>query len=149
MQVILIKDIDTLGQTNEVVKVKPGYARNFLIPQKFAIEASAGNLAVVNQKVKAAQKKEAALLSAIADVSAKLKDGALKVTAKAGEGNKLFGSITNTQLARAVREQKGYEIDRKRISIIDEVKTLGTFKAHIDLGQSEPVEVEFEVAAEA
>jgi large subunit ribosomal protein L9 len=149
MQVILIKDKDTLGQANEVVNVKPGYARNFLIPQKIAIEASAGNMAVVNQRVKAAQKKEAALLSTIADVTAKLKDGALKLTAKVGSEGKLFGSITNTQIAIAIREQKGYEIDRKRITIIDEVKTTGSFKANIDFGQSEPTEVTFDVAAEA
>jgi large subunit ribosomal protein L9 len=149
MQVILIKDINTLGQANEVVKVKPGYARNFLIPQKIAIEASPSNMAVVNQRVKAAQKKEAATLSAIADVTAKLQDGPLKLTSKVGSNDKLFGSITNTQIAIAIREQKGYEIDRKRITIIDEVKTVGTFKANIDLGQSAPTELTFEVVAEA
>jgi large subunit ribosomal protein L9 len=149
MQVILIKDKDTLGQANEVVNVKPGYARNFLIPQKIAIEASAGNMAVVNQRVKAAQKKEAALLSTIADVTAKLKDGALKLTAKVGAEGKLFGSITNTQIAIAIREQKGYEIDRKRITITEDVKTTGSFKANIDFGQAEPTEVTFDVASEA
>jgi large subunit ribosomal protein L9 len=149
MQVILIKDVATLGQSNEIVNVKPGYARNFLIPRKMAIEASASNTAMAAEKTKAAQRKETALLGTIAAVTAKLKDGAVKLTAKVGAGDKLFGSITNTQIATAIREQKGYEIDRKRISIIEDVKTIGTFKANIDFGQAEPTEIEFEVAAES
>jgi large subunit ribosomal protein L9 len=148
MQVILIKDVDTLGQKNELVKVRPGYARNFLIPQLMAIEASAGNLAVMNQRVKHAQKQEAKLMAEIATVTAKLQDGAVKVTAKTGTSGKIFGAVTSIQIARAIREQKGYEIDRKRISIVDEIKELGTYKAHINFGQAEPTEMEFEVVGE-
>jgi large subunit ribosomal protein L9 len=148
MQVILIKDVDTLGQKNELVKVRPGYARNFLIPQLMAIEASAGNVAVMNQRVKHAQKQEAKLMAEIATVTAKLQDGAVKVTAKTGTSGKIFGAVTSIQIARAIREQKGYEIDRKRISIVEEVKELGTYKAQINFGQAEPTEMEFEVVGE-
>jgi large subunit ribosomal protein L9 len=148
MNVILIKDVDTLGQTNELVKVRPGYARNFLIPQRMAIEASAGNVAVMQQRVKHQQKKENALLAEIATVTAKLQEGPVKVTAKTGTSGKIFGAVTSIQIARAIREQKGYEIDRKRIAIVDDVKELGTYKAHIDFGGAEPCEMEFEVIAE-
>jgi large subunit ribosomal protein L9 len=148
MNIILTKDIDTLGQANELVSVKPGYARNFLIPNKMAVEANATNKATMMGKAKYAAKQEAKLLAEIASVTETLKAGAVKVTAKTGTSGKIFGSVTTIQIARAIREQKGYEIDRKRISIIDEVKELGTYKASINFGQAEPTEMEFEVIAE-
>ncbi|HMN32260.1 MAG TPA: 50S ribosomal protein L9 [Chitinophagaceae bacterium] len=148
MQIILIKDIDNLGSANEVVDVKPGYARNFLIPQKIAIEASASNLKVLTEKNKVKAKKEAALLSEIKKVSDVLKSSPIKVGAKTGTSGKIFGSVTPIQLARAIREQKGYEIDRKRISIVEEVKELGLHKATIDFGNSNLIEIDFEVISE-
>ncbi|GAA4452034.1 MAG: 50S ribosomal protein L9 [Chitinophagaceae bacterium] len=148
MQVILIKDVDNLGGANELVEVRPGYARNFLIPQKFAIEASSSNVKVMQERRKQAEKKEAKLLAEIANVSAALKSAPVKLGAKIGTSGKIFGSVTAIQLARAIREQKGYEIDRRRISIIDEVKEAGTYKAQIDFGKENIVELEFEVVAE-
>jgi large subunit ribosomal protein L9 len=148
MQVILVKDMDNLGAANEVVNVKPGYARNFLIPQKFAIEASPSNLKVVAEKDKVKARKEAALLSEINKVAEVLKAGAVKVGAKTGTSGKIFGSVTTIQIARAIREQKGYEIDRKRITIVDEVKEVGTYKASLDFGNNNLVEMEFEVVSE-
>ncbi|MFZ4753471.1 MAG: 50S ribosomal protein L9 [Chitinophagaceae bacterium] len=148
MQVILVKDMDNLGAANEVVNVKPGYARNFLIPQKFAIEASPSNLKVVAEKDKVKARKEAALLNEINKVAEVLKAGAVKVGAKTGTSGKIFGSVTTIQIARAIREQKGYEIDRKRITIVDEVKEVGTYKASLDFGNNNLVEMEFEVVSE-
>ncbi|MBK8683989.1 MAG: 50S ribosomal protein L9 [Chitinophagaceae bacterium] len=148
MQVILVKDMDNLGSANEVVNVKPGYARNFLIPQKFAIEASPSNLKVVAEKDKVKARKEAALLNEINKVAEVLKAGAVKVGAKTGTSGKIFGSVTSIQIARAIREQKGYEIDRKRITIVDEVKEVGTYKASLDFGNNNLVEMEFEVVSE-
>jgi len=148
MQVILIQDVNNLGGANELVTVKNGYGRNFLIPKKFAIEASPGNLKQLEEKTKQQAKKEAKLLAEINSVIAKLQDGALKLGAKTGTSGKIFGSVTSVQIARAIREQKGYEIDRRRIQIIDEVKELGTFKAKIDFGNGNDTEVEFEVVAE-
>ncbi len=113
MEVILIQDVDNLGSAHEKVSVKNGYARNYLIPRKLAIEANP-----------------------------------LKVGAKTGTSGKIFGSVTSVQLARAIRAQKGYEIDRRRIHILDEVKELGTYKAKVDFGNSNETEVEFEVTAE-
>jgi large subunit ribosomal protein L9 len=148
MQVILIKDIDNLGATHEVVSVRPGYARNFLIPQKFAIEASPSNLKIANEKAKVKVKKEAALLSEINKVTDVLKASPVKVGAKTGTSGKIFGSVTSIQIARAIKEQKGYEIDRTRISITEEVKEVGTHKATIDFGNANIIEIEFEVAGE-
>jgi large subunit ribosomal protein L9 len=148
MQVILVKDMDNLGSANEVVNVKPGYARNFLIPQKFAIEASPSNLKVVAEKDKVKARKEAALLNEINKVAEVLKAGAVKVGAKTGTSGKIFGSVTSIQIARAIREQKGYEIDRKRITIVDEVKEVGTYKASLDFGNNNLVEMGFEVVSE-
>jgi large subunit ribosomal protein L9 len=148
MDIILIQDVDNLGGANEVVKVRNGYARNFLIPQKFAIEASPSNLKQLEEKRKQIEKKEKKMLSAINEVIAKLKEGALKIGAKSGTSGKIFGSVTSLQLARAIREQKGYEIDRKKITLPDEVKELGAYKATIDFGNGHSTELEFEVVAE-
>jgi large subunit ribosomal protein L9 len=93
-------------------------------------------------------KKEAKLLSEINSVIAVLKESPLKIGAKTGTSGKIFGSVTSLQISRAIRDQKGYEIDRKRISITDEVKELGTYKANIDFGNGNSTDVEFEVVAE-
>lgn len=148
MQVILIQDVNNLGGAYEVVRVRNGYARNYLIPQKMAIEASPSNMAQLNERMKQLQKKEAKLLAEINSVIAKLKEGPLKIGAKTGTSGKIFGSVTSVQIARAIREQRGYEIDRRRITILDEVKELGTYKAKIDFGNGNETEVEFEVIAE-
>jgi len=148
MQVILIQDVNNLGGRNELVTVKNGYARNFLIPSKLAVEASSSNLKMREEKLKVQAKKEAKLLAEIKEVISKLQDGSLKIGAKTGTSGKIFGSVTSVQISRAIREQKGYEIDRRRISILDEVKELGTYKAGIDFGSGNTTEVEFEVVAE-
>ena len=148
MQVILIQDVNNLGGVNELVTVKNGYGRNYLIPSKMAIEASPSNMKMMEEKKKQQVKKEAKLLAELNSVIAVLKDGALKIGAKTGTSGKIFGSVTSVQTARAIKEQKGYEIDRRRITIIDEVKELGTFKASIDFGNGNETEVEFEVIAE-
>ena len=126
MQVILIQDVNNLGSANELVAVKNGYGRNYLIPQKYAIEASPSNLKQLEEKMKQIAKKEAKLLAEINSVIRVLQDGTLKIGAKTGTSGKIFGSVTTVQIARAIREQKGYEIDRRRIHIIDEIKELGT-----------------------
>jgi large subunit ribosomal protein L9 len=148
MDVILIQDVDNLGAKNELVKVKNGYARNFLFPRQLAIESSPSNRKQLEEKLKQVAKKEAKMLAEINSVIAKLKEAPLKLGAKTGTSGKIFGSVTSLQLSRAIREQKGYEIDRKKINIVDEVKELGTYKATIDFGNGHSTEVEFEVSAE-
>jgi large subunit ribosomal protein L9 len=148
MQVILIKDIDNLGSAQEVVNVRPGYARNYLIPQKYAVEASPSNLKVAAEKAKVKSLKEEALLNEIHKVTDVLKAAPIKIGAKSGTSGKIFGSVTPIQIARAITEQKGYTIDRKRITILDEVKELGVHKASIDFGKSNIIEIEFDVVAD-
>jgi len=148
MQVILIQDVDNLGGKSELVTVKNGYARNFLIPQKFAVEASPSNLKQLNEQLKVKAKKEAVMLAEITKVIDVLKSSPVKLTAKTGTSGKIFGAVTSLQLTRAIRDQKGYEIDRKRISIVEEVKELGAYKASIDFGNGNVTEIDFEVIGE-
>lgn len=149
MEVILIQDVNTLGGKNEVVKVKNGYARNFLIPQKFAVEASPSNLKQLNERLKVQKKKEDAMMAQIKNVIAKLTEAPVKMTAKTGTSGKIFGSITTVMVARAINEQKGYEIDRRKIHLPEDMKEIGTHKAKIDFGNGNEAEFEIEVVAEA
>ena len=148
MQVILIQDVNHLGSANELVNVKSGYGRNFLIPSRLAIEANPSNLKKWEESKKVLAKKEEKMLAEINQVINVLNESPLKIGAKTGTSGKIFGSVTSVQISRAIREQKGYEIDRKRISIADEVKELGTYKANIDFGNGNSTEVEFEVVGE-
>src|SRR5688572_10575008 len=109
MQVILIQDVNNLGGANEVVAVKNGYARNFLIPQKFAVEASPSNMKQLDEKLKQIRKKEEKMLAEINKVIEVLKEGPVKVGAKTGTSGKIFGSVTTVQIARAIRDQKNFE----------------------------------------
>jgi large subunit ribosomal protein L9 len=148
MQVILIQDVDNRGGRNELVSVKNGYARNYLIPNKFAVEANPSNVKQLEERQKVAKKKEDKMLAEINNVISVLKESPVKLNAKTGTSGKIFGSITSLQIARAIRDQKGYEIDRKRINVTDEVKELGTHKATIDFGNGNNTEIEFEVVGE-
>ena len=148
MEIILIQDVDNLGGKNEVVKVKNGYARNFLIPRGLAVEANPSNRKQLDERLKVAKKKEEKMLAEINSVVAKLKEAPLKIGAKTGTSGKIFGSVTPLQISRAIKDQKGYDIDRKKITITDEVKELGTYKAAIDFGNGQHAEVAFEVVAE-
>jgi large subunit ribosomal protein L9 len=148
MEVILIQDVDNLGGANELVKVKNGYARNFLIPRQMAVEASPSNRKQLDEKLKQLKKKEDKMLAEINSVISKLTESPLKIGAKTGTSGKIFGSVTSLQISRAIRDQKGYEIDRKKITMPDEVKELGSYKATIEFGNGKNTEVDFEVVAE-
>ena len=148
MEVILIQDVDNLGGKNEVVNVKNGYARNYLLPRQLAVENSSSNKKQLEERMKQVVKKEAIMLAEINSVIAKLNEAPLKLGAKTGTSGKIFGSITTLQISRAIREQKGYEIDRKKITLPAELKEVGTYKATIDFGNGKSTEVEFEVIAE-
>ena len=137
MDVILIQDVDNLGGANELVKVKNGYARNYLIPRKLAVEASQSNVKQMQEKLKQAKKKEDKMLAEVNSVIAKLQEAPLKIGAKTGTSGKIFGSVTSLQISRAIREQKGYE-----------VKEIGSYKAHVDFGNGKNADVDFEVVGE-
>ena len=148
MQVILIQDVNNLGGVNEVVNVRNGYARNFLLPRQMAVEASPSNLKQLDERLKQQKKKEEKMLAEVNKVVEVLKQAPVKIGAKTGTSGKIFGSVTSVQIARAIRDQKGYEIDRRRIQLVDDVKELGTYKAKIDFGNGQETEIELEVVAE-
>ena len=148
MEIILIQDVDHLGAKNEVVKVKNGYARNYLFPRQLAVEYSPSNRKQLEERMKQVKKKEDKMLAEVNSVIEKLKEAPLKLGAKTGTSGKIFGSVTALQISRAIRDQKGYEIDRRKIQIAEEVKELGSYKASIDFGNGQHADVDFEVVGE-
>lgn len=148
MEVILLKDVDNLGDANTLVKVRDGYGRNFLIPRGLAVIANEGNRKMMTERQKAEEARERKLVARIQEVIATLQTGNIRVGAKVGQTDKIFGSITNVQLAEAIKKQTGLVIDRKKITIADEVKTLGTFSANVMLHKDHIVPVSFEVVEE-
>ncbi len=148
MEVILIKDVDNLGDANTLVKVRDGYGRNFLIPRGLAVIANEGNRKMMAERTKAEEARERKLVEKIQEVIAKLQGSNIKVGAKVGQTDKIFGSITNVQLAEAIKKQTGLVIDRKKIQIAEEVKTLGTFTANVALHKDHNIPVTFEVVEE-
>lgn len=125
MIVILKKDVKGTGKTGDVIKVSPGYARNMLIPRGFAVEATEGNIRNL-EKQKQIQKENEAIEKAKAEeVALKLSKGNIVIKTKAGEGGRLFGSITNKDIAEAIEEQLDIKIDRRKIILENPIKELG------------------------
>ncbi len=148
MEVILLKDIENLGTKFDVVSVKPGYGRNYLIPQGFAQTANASNKKH-NEEIKKQQSaKIAKLIEDYKVLAEKLKASKIVVGSKAGTSGKLFGSVTNIQVAEALKKQFDLTIDRKKVHIVGEVKEVGTYKANVNLYKEVSTEIEFEVIAE-
>ncbi len=148
MEIILLKDIENLGTKFDVVSVKPGYGRNYLIPQGFAKVANTSNKKH-NEEIKKQQSaKIAKLIEDYKALAEKLKASTIVVGAKAGTTGKLFGSVTNIQVAEAVKKQFDLTVDRKRVHIIGEVKEVGSYKANVNLYKEVTTEIEFEVIAE-
>lgn len=149
MELILKKDVENLGFSDDVVTVKNGYGRNYLIPKGYAILATESAKKVLAENLKQrAHKEEEAINQAKKDAS-KLDDIDLKMTAKAGAGDKLFGSISDGNLSEALAE-KGVEIDKKFISIFGgNIKRLGQYDAKIRFHREVVVDFTFEVVAEA
>ena len=143
MEIILIKDVEKLGYANDIVKVKAGYANNFLIPQGYAKAATASAKKVLAENLKQRAHKDAKILAdALAEKIANLP---LSFTVKAEEG-KIFGSITSADVAEALAA-KGIEVDKKNISV-DAIKTVGEYKAVVKLHREVKAEVSLSVAAE-
>ncbi|HRH58411.1 MAG TPA: 50S ribosomal protein L9 [Chitinophagales bacterium] len=148
MEVILLKDVDNLGTKFDVVNVKPGYGRNFLIPKGFAQVANVSNKKH-NEEIKKQQSaKIAKLIEDYKALAEKLKASKIVVGAKAGTTGKLFGSVTNIQVAEALKKQFDLTVDRKKVHIIGEVKEVGSYKATVNLYKEVVTEIEFEVVAE-
>lgn len=148
MEIILLKDIENLGTKFDVVSVKAGYGRNYLIPQGFAQIANASNKKH-NEEIKKQQSaKIAKLIEDYKALAEKLKASKIVVGAKAGTTGKLFGSVTNIQVAEALKKQFDLTVDRKKVHIIGEVKEVGSYKANVNLYKEVTTEIEFDVVAE-
>lgn len=148
MEIILLSDVDNLGYKDEVVMVKPGYARNYLIPKHMAIVANKSNVKALEEKLRQQELKRQKLLKEYQDMAAKLDDRTIKIGAKVGTSGKIFGSITTIQLADAIKNQTGVVTDRKKIKILEEVKNLGTYKAEVELHKEVKASFLFEVSAD-
>jgi large subunit ribosomal protein L9 len=148
MEVILKQDVKNLGYKDDVVSVKPGYGRNFLIPQGLATPATASTKKQMTETIKQRAFKEEKIKTAAEKTAAALKDVTVKVGAKAGESGKIFGSITTVQLADAIKKL-GHEVDRKQISIDEAgIKNLGSYTADVRFHKEVIGKVTFEVVAE-
>ena len=147
MNIILLDNIDKVGAKHDVVKVKDGFGRNYLIPQGLAIVANKPNMARLDGLKKQAAKKENAMISTYREYAAQLAAKTLKISAKAGESGRLFGSVTSQHLVAAIKEQAGLEIDKRIIELPEAVKELGTSEAIANFHAEVPAKIKFEVVA--
>jgi large subunit ribosomal protein L9 len=148
MNVILKQDISNLGHKDDIVAVKDGYARNYLIPKGFAINATAQNLKVHEEILRQRAHKEAQLKEAALQLAEELKKVSLVIGAKTSTKGKIFGSVNTIQIAEALTE-KGFELDRKNISIKDDlIKEIGSYSATVKLHKEVLVDVPFEIVSE-
>jgi len=148
MEIILNEDIATLGYKNDIVKVKSGFARNYLIPKGMAKVANVQNRKIVAEVVKQQAAKLEKVKAEMNALKEKIEAATIKIGAKAGTSGKIFGSVTNIQIADALKEQFGIELDRKKIKIEGEVKDLGTYQSRVELYKDIIAESGFEVVAE-
>jgi len=149
MEIILKQDIATLGFTNDIVNVKDGYARNFLIPNGMAIIANETNRKVLAELKRQQSFKEEKIKNEALTIAKALEGLKLRIAAKAGTSGKIFGSVNSVQIANAIKEAKNIDIDRKRIHMNeDSVKELGDYTAKIRLHKEVQFDVDFEVYAE-
>jgi len=148
MEVILKQDVEKLGFKDEMVDVKPGYARNYLIPRGMAVFATVSEKKMLEETVRQRAHKEAKIREEAEGRAAKLEKATIKIGAKVGENGKIFGSVNTIQLADALKEL-GQDIDRKNISIKNEpIKEIGTYEADVVLHKDIKQTIEFEVVGE-
>lgn len=145
MELILLKDIDNLGYKNDVVKVKNGYGRNYLIPRGVAVIANATNKVKLEKIIAEIEAKDAAKTDEYKALAKKLVDKKLSIAVKAGTSGKIFGSVTNVQIAQALQDELGVEIERKKIVLPESIKEIGTYTANIQFSKEVQQEIEFEL----
>ncbi|HEU5021178.1 MAG TPA: 50S ribosomal protein L9 [Bryobacteraceae bacterium] len=148
MEIILREDIDNLGARGQVVKVAPGYARNYLLPRRLAVAATDANRKIVEQERQAHLRKEAILKTESEELAKLLAGAAVSIARKAGENGQLFGSVTAADIADALTAQK-FNIDRRKIHLEEPIRALGDYKVPVRLHREVSVEVPVSVTAEA
>ena len=149
MEIILLKDLDKVGEKFDVVTVKPGYGRNYLIPQKLAIIANKDNMARLDEHKAREEAKEAEVIAEMQSIKDKIESKTFTIGAKAGTSGKIFGSVTTVQLAQVVQSELQVELERRDIEMPEEeVKTLGEYTAKVKLHKKVTADIKFEVVAD-
>ena len=148
MEIILLKDVEHVGYKHDVVSVKNGYGRNYLIPQGMAVIANATNKEKLDKILAEIDAKETAKLDDYKSMASKLQDQTLKLGVKAGTSGKIFGSVTNLQIANALVEQYQAEIERKKIIIGENIKEIGTYEITLQLHKEVSATMNMELIAE-
>ena len=148
MKVILMKDVKGKGKKGQMIEVSDGYARNFMLPRKLAVEATADAVNTMRMNDKAAAEKAAKERAEAMETSKKLRDMILTVTAKGGGAGRLFGSVTNQEIADALKAKSGIALDKRKIVLSDPIKSVGTYTVQCKLGYeiSAPLTVKIEEA---
>lgn len=149
MKVVLIKDVKDLGKAGEVVNASEGYVRNFLIPRKLAIIADSGAMNTVEQKRKMLEAKDEKLLAAAKSTAEKLKDVKLTIVARVGSGSKLYGSITNHEIADALQKNFKITVDKRKIILSEPIKTLGKYEVPVKLHHDVNTAISVEITAQS
>ena len=148
MKVILLQDVKGKGKKGQMLEVSDGYARNFMLPKKLAIEATADAINTMRMNDKATQERIAKEKAAALEISKKLREMTLVVTAKGGGNGRLFGAVTNQEIANALKAKSGIELDKRKIVLNDTIKNVGTYTVTCKLGYeiNAPLTVKIEEA---
>jgi large subunit ribosomal protein L9 len=149
MKVILLNDVKSLGTTGVVLEVADGYARNYLLPRGLAAEASKGSLALLEQQRKAKARRDAEAIADAQELAGKLEAAVISVSAKSSGNGRLFGGVTNANVSEAIHRDLGIEIDRHKIEVPDNIKSLGSYPIEIRLGKSIVAKTTVKVVAAA
>ncbi len=148
MQVILLNDVDKLGYKFDVVAVKPGFGRNYLIPQGHALMANSSNMKRLEEMKRRVARSESAKLGEYQKMASKMADSKLSIGAKAGKEGKIFGSVTSIQIIQALKDQLGLEVERRKIVMPEEVKFIGDYEATVNLNPEVTATIKFAVVEE-
>lgn len=147
MEIILLQDVKALGKKGEIVKVSDGYARNFILPKKLGLEATKQNLYDLNMQKAAEEKKQKELLEEAKAFGKKLEELTIKVSIKAGEGGKTFGSVSTKEISEAVKKQYNLDIDKKKLQLSDPIKNAGSYTVPVKLHPQVTAELKVKVEA--
>ncbi len=148
MKVILLQDIKNVGKKEQIIEANDGYARNYLLPKKIAIEATKDNLAKLQAKKTSEENKKKAEIEANKKIAKRLEKIELTIKAKVGENNKIFGGITSKEISETLKKEYEIEIDKKKITIKETIKNLGRYTADIKFGDGVNAELTINITAE-
>ena len=141
MKVILLQDVPKVGKKDQVLEAKEGYARNYLFPKKLAVEATPANMKELQRQEKIRAEKAAELKAEAVALGEKLKNTTVTIQTKCGDGGKLFGAVTNKEIAEQLEKSTGIKIDKRKINLEENIKTLGTYRPLVKLHPDVHVEL--------